>query len=299
MRELYQIWRVCLYHYSRWRGNWRVILSFGLGGVISFLLTENVVRFSQEYGLTMQIFEPFIWVFGDGTSILLVALAIILLFGDMPFLDGSVPYYLIRIRMRVWVGGQMIYLITSSLLYTFFILVMTMVFCFQNAFVGNMWSPTAAKLAYSGLADDYFIPAQLKTFEMVRPVECMITIFVLMLLYILVAVFVMYLATLVKNQAAGIGAAFIFHLYGFLLNVDGLAQVFKLSREVTYRASIWCGWLSPLRQATFPSHDFGYDRLPTLGNTYTIFGGAILVMAILVLWRMKYYSFYFSGGTQE
>ena len=72
-----------------------------------------------------------------------------------------------------------------------------------------------------------------------------------------------------------------------------------MSREVTYRASIWCGWLSPLRQATFPSHDFGYDRLPTLGNTYTIFGGAILVMAILVLWRMKYYSFYFSGGTQE
>ena len=178
MRELYQIWRVCLYHYSRWRGNWRVILSFGLGGVISFLLTENVVRFSQEYGLTMQIFEPFIWVFGDGTSILLVALAIILLFGDMPFLDGSVPYYLIRIRMRVWVGGQMIYLITSSLLYTFFILVMTMVFCFQNAFVGNMWSPNGGKTAYSGLADDYFIPAQLKTFEMVRPVECMITIFV-------------------------------------------------------------------------------------------------------------------------
>lgn len=299
MRELYQIWRVCLYHYSRWRGNWRVILSFGLGGVISFLLTENVVRFSQEYGLTMQIFEPFIWVFGDGTSILLVALAVILLFGDMPFLDGSVPYYLIRIRVRVWVGGQMIYLITSSLLYTFFILVMTMVFCFQNAFVGNMWSPTAAKLAYSGLADDYFIPAQLKTFEMVRPVECMVTIFFLMLLYILVAVFVMYLATLVKNQAAGIGAAFIFHLYGFLLNVDGLAQVFKLSQEVTYRASIWCGWLSPLRQATFPSHDFGYDRLPTLGNTYAIFGGAILVMAILVLWRMKYYSFYFSGGTEE
>ena len=85
MRELYQIWRVCLYHYSRWRGNWRVILSFGLGGVISFLLTENVVRFSQEYGLTMQIFEPFIWVFGDGTSILLVALAVILLFGDRPF----------------------------------------------------------------------------------------------------------------------------------------------------------------------------------------------------------------------
>ena len=85
------------------------------------------------------------------------------------------------------------------------------------------------------------------------------------------AVFVMYLVTLVKNQAAGIGAAFIFHLYGFLLSVDGLAQVFGLSPQVTYRASIWCGWLSPLKHATFPSHDFGYDRLPTLGETFGIF----------------------------
>lgn len=299
MKGLYQIFKVCIYHYSRWRKNWRIILSFALGAVIAFLLTENVVDFSLQYGLTLQIFEPFVWVFGDGTSILLVALAVILLFADMPFLDGSVPYYLIRIRVRTWVLGQMLYLITACLLYTVYILGMTMLFCFRNAFVGNMWSPTAAKLAYSGLADDYFIPAQLKTFEMVRPVECMLTIFLLMLLYILVAVFVMYLATLLKNQAAGIAAAFIFHMYGFLLNANGLAQVFKLSEEVAYRASIWCGWLSPLRHATFPSHDFGYDRLPTLTATYLIFTGVILLMAGIVLWRMKYYSFYFGGNTEE
>ena len=299
MKEFYQIFRVCIYHYSRWRRNWRIVLSFVLGAVIAFLLTENVVDFSLEYGLTLQLFEPFIWIFGDGTSILLVALAVILLFADMPFLDGSVPYYLIRIRVRTWVLGQMAYLITASLLYTVYILGMTILFCFRNAFVGNMWSPTAAKLAYSGLAEDYFIPAQLKTFEMVRPVECMLTIFLLMLLYILVAVFVMYLVTLLKNSAAGIAAAFVFHLYGFLLNAEGLAQVFGLSKEVAYRAGIWCGWLSPLRQATFPSHDFGYDRLPTLSATYLIFLAAIVIMAAVVLWRMKYYSFYFAGNTEE
>ncbi len=299
MKNIYQIFKVCIYHYSRWRKNWRIVLSFVLGAVIAFLLTENVVDFSAEYDLTLQIFEPFIWVFGDGTSILLVALAVILLFADMPFLDGSVPYYLIRIRVRTWVLGQMLYLITASLLYTVYILLMTILFCFRNAFIGNMWSPTAAKLAYSGLSETYFIPAQLKTFEMVRPIECMVNIFILMLLYILVAVFVMYLVTLLKNQAAGIAAAFIFHLYGFLLNADGLASIFRLSTEVTYRASIWCGWLSPLRQATFPTHDFGYDRLPTLAATYGIFTGLIVIMAVIVLWRMKYYSFYFAGNTEE
>lgn len=295
--EFYQILRVCTYHYSRWRRNWRIVMAFALGGIISFLLTEHIVDFSLEYGLTLQIFEPFIWVFGDGTSILLVALAVILLFADMPFLDGSVPYYLIRIRVRTWVLGQMLYLITSCFLYTLYILVMTIVFCFRNAFVGNMWSPTAAKLAYSGLADSYFIPARLKTFEMIKPVECMATIFLLMLLYILTAVFVMYFVTLLKNQAAGIAAAFIYHIYGFLLNADGIAQILRLDEKLSYKAGIWCGWLSPLRHATFPAHDFGYDRLPTLGQTYGIFAAVIGLLAVLVLWRMKRYSFYFSGGS--
>ncbi len=295
--EFYQILRVCTYHYSRWRRNWRIVMAFALGGIISFLLTEHIVDFSLEYGLTLQIFEPFIWVFGDGTSILLVALAVILLFADMPFLDGSVPYYLIRIRVRTWVLGQMLYLITSCFLYTLYILVMTMVFCFRNAFAGNMWSPTAAKLAYSGLSDSYFIPARLKTFEMAKPVECMTTIFLLMLLYILTAVFVMYFVTLLKNQAAGIAAAFIYHIYGFLLNADGIAQILRLDENLSYKAGIWCGWLSPLRHATFPAHDFGYDRLPTLGQTYGIFAVVIGMLAVLVLWRMKHYSFYFSGGS--
>lgn len=297
--ELYRTLRVCQYHYSRWRKNWRIVLAFALGAVISFLLTENIVDFSMEYGLTLQVFEPFIWVFGDGTSILLVALAVILLFADMPFLDGSVPYYLIRIRVRTWVFGQMLYLLTGCLLYTMYILAMTVLFCFRNAFIGNMWSPTAAKLAYSGLSENYFIPARLKTFETTTPVSCMLTIFGLMLLYILMAVFVMYLVTLIKNQAAGIAAAFLFHMYGFLLNADVIAQILRLDEKLAYKAGIWCGWLSPLRHATYPAHDFGYDRLPTLTATGLIFLAGIALLAGLVLWQMKYYNFYFAGSNEE
>ena len=69
-----------------------MILSFLLAAVLSFLLTEKVVTFAIEQGRTLQIFEPFVWVFGDGISILLISLILILLFADMPFLDGSVPY---------------------------------------------------------------------------------------------------------------------------------------------------------------------------------------------------------------
>ena len=47
------------------------------------------MTFAIEQGRTLQIFEPFVWVFGDGISILLISLILILLFADMPFLDGA------------------------------------------------------------------------------------------------------------------------------------------------------------------------------------------------------------------
>ena len=46
-----------------------MILPFLLAAVLSFLLTEKVVTFAIEQGRTLQIFEPFVWVFGDGISI--------------------------------------------------------------------------------------------------------------------------------------------------------------------------------------------------------------------------------------
>jgi hypothetical protein len=295
----FQVLRVCSYHFSRWRHNKRVIMSFLLAGIISFLLTEKVMNFSLEQGTTIQVFEPFIWVFGDGTSILLCALAAVLLFADMPFLDGAVPYYLIRIRVRTWVMGQILYIICATFLYTLFILVITVVLCSRNAFSGNIWSPTAALLAYSKFGEKIAVPAVLKTFEMSKPYACMLTIFLLLLFYVLLSVLCMFLAVILKGQVAGIAASFGFHLFGFLLNPEWIGAVLGLDGREQYRANIICGWLSPLRQVTYPRHNFGFDLLPRLKDTYTIFGVLILLLMIITIHRMKRYNFNFLGTEEE
>lgn len=293
------ILRVCGYHFGRWRHNKRVVMSFLLAGIISFLLTEKVMDFSLEQGTTIQVFEPFIWVFGDGTSILLCALAAILLFADMPFLDGAVPYYLIRIRVRTWVFGQLLYIICATFLYTFFILAITVVLCSRNAFSGNIWSPTAALLAYSEFGKKIAVPAVLKTFEMSKPYTCMLTIFLLLLFYVLLAVLCMFLTVILKGQVAGIAASFGFHLFGFLLNPDWIGKVFRLSEREQFRANVICGWLSPLRQVTYPNHNFGFDLLPRLRDTYMIFGAVILLLIMITVHSMKRYNFNFLGTEEE
>ena len=38
----------------------------------------------------------------------------------------------------------------------------------------------------------------------------------------------------------------------------------QLPDELMYKANVAVGWLSPLNQATYQMHNFGYDLLPRL-----------------------------------
>ena len=50
---------------------------------------------ADYYDSSMQALEPFIWTFGDATSILLCSLLLILLFLDLPKLSPFTPYMLV------------------------------------------------------------------------------------------------------------------------------------------------------------------------------------------------------------
>ena len=114
-------------------------------------------------------------------------------------------------------------------------------------------------------------------------------------LYALLLVFIMLVFNLYKGQAAGVISAFVFSVYGFLLNPQTLKNIFQLPDELVYRANVAVGWLSPLNHATYHMHNFGYDLLPRLWQTYVIFGVLIVLCYILSLRAVRKYSFHFTG----
>jgi len=243
----------------------------------------------------MQIVEAFVWTFGDSNSILLSSLLLLLLFSDMPFISSGTPFYLMRIDRKTWVVGQAVYIVVSTAIYLTFILVSTSLVCMTQSFVGNMWSETAAILGYSGAGKAVALPALVKTLEMSRPYECMVTIFLLMLIYTLLMAFIMLLFNLKKGQLGGVVSVFVFSLFGFLLNPQTIKAIFQLPDELMYKANVAVGWLSPLNQATYHMHNFGYDLLPRLWQTYLIFGGLIAVCFFFSLRAARSYNFNFSG----
>jgi len=293
--KLRRVLAVTAYNYRQWHKNSRVIITFGLCFILCFLLSDKAVRFSAAYQSVLQLLEPFVWTFGDAKSILLSSLLLILLFADVPFIGPGTPYYLLRMDRRTWLAGQLVYILTATLLYLIFVLLSTALLCSARSFPGNMWSETAAILGYSKAGKTVALPALVKTLEMSTPYECTATIFLLMLLYSLLLASVMLLFRLTGGAKGGVLSGFGFSLYGLLLNPRLLQAVFNIPPELGYKANVAMGWLSPLNHAAYHMHNFGYDRLPRLWQTYGVFLALIALCCALSLRAIRKYDFRFTG----
>lgn len=295
MKPIRQALSVAAYNFRQWHKNPRVFITFALAFILCFLLSDKIVAFAEKYENTTQILEAFIWTFGDSDSILLTSLLLVFLFADMPFLSSGTPFYLHRTTRSVWLLGQALYISAASLIYLVFILLSTSVVCMQNAFPGNIWSTASAMIGYGDASEALSLPVTVKTMEMTTPYQCAATIFLLMLFYTLVMVFIMLLFNLLKGQMAGVISVFVFSVYGFLLNPKTLKTILQLEDEEMYKANVLIGWLSPLNHATYEMHNFGYDLLPTLNQTYLIFGVLIAVLFAAALMAVRHYNFVFTG----
>ena len=295
MRGLKQAFTVAGYNFRQWHKNPRIIVTFCLAFILCFLLSDKSVRFAEAHNTSMQVVEAFIWSFGDSNSILLSSMLLVLLFADMPFLSSGTPFYLIRTSRRTWIIGQVVYTVAATTIYLIFVLLSTTVLCAKQSYPANMWSPTAAILGYTTAGRRVAIPALVKTLEMSWPYQCMVSIFFLLLGYALVLVTIMLFFNLRFGQAAGVISVFVFSIYGFLLKPDTIQKIFNLPNEAYYKANVAIGWLSPLNHATYHMHNFGYDLLPRLWESFCIFVLLILAGYYASVWAIKNYNFNFTG----
>lgn len=294
---MYRIKQVCLAagaNFRRWQRNPQIWLAFGLGFVICFLLSNKVLLFSQEHSTMLQVLEPFIWTFGDANSILLVSLCLLLLFADMPNVSNEVPLFLVRMSRMTWMLGQILYQVLGTLIFVSFILISTCILAGIHSYSANLWSDTAAILGYSQIGKAIAIPAFVKVLELSFPYPCMFHIFGLMLGYsVFMSGLILYLNLWKGNY--GMLGGILFSVFGFLLNPEIIAKWFHISQERMQIANILFGWISPLNHATYYMHNFGYDNLPRLWVSYMFFLIGSLVLFGLSLWKIRNYSFHFTG----
>lgn len=294
MNSIRQVWSFTKLNFLGWKKNPRIILAFVLAFVFCVMMSGKALVFAQSYDTTMQIFEPFVWAFSDGKSILLASFLLLFFFMDMPFINEATPYYMVRADRRAWVSAQILYVVLVTVLYMLFLLLAFCLLCAPLSFVGNLWSETGALLGYSGVGAQIALPASVKTMEMSNPYKCMATIFLLMTLYTLLAATLMMIFNLMKNKFGGVLSVFVLNLYGLLLDPEVVGKLLDIPETLQYKSNVITGWISPLNHATYYMHNFGYDLLPRLWQSYLILGAWILLNLLIIRKLSKRYQFIFS-----
>ena len=103
--------RILVLNFRRWRGNLNIIIPFLLAFVCILMLCSRIVGFIRENDYTINLFEIFVCIFNDQYSIVLTSVLIIALFHNVPEMDSSVPYYLVRTDCKRWLFGQILYIV--------------------------------------------------------------------------------------------------------------------------------------------------------------------------------------------
>lgn len=274
----------------------RTIITFLLSAVICYLLSGRVFEAVERFGTSMQAAEPFIWTFGDATAVLLVSLLLIFLFSDLPKLSSFTPFYLVRMTRRKWLFAQFLYIAAVTLLYVMFVLAATILLCMKHAFIGNLWSKTAAILGYSSVGRVLNVPSTVKVMESISPYGCMLQAALLMLGYSLTLGFLVLLGNLLPGRKYGMILALGYSLYGFLLDPNVLGRLLGMEDYELYKIRSTVGWISPLNHAVYGMHDFGYDNLPSIRQSLLVFGGVVLLLGLLCGRLIRRYNFTFLGA---
>ena len=100
------------------RKNIRFYLCLFAGLLICFFLTEKIISLAAVFGTKIQVFEPFIFSFADGDSVLFASLALMLPLSLIPQLTAPASYLIFRSGKKSWIMGQMITAVLISVFYS-------------------------------------------------------------------------------------------------------------------------------------------------------------------------------------
>lgn len=291
MEAVKQILAVVRWNFLGFYKNPRIIITFLFSFILCFFLSSRAMMVADYYKSPIQALEPFIWTFGDSVSILLSSLLLILLFIDLPKLSPFTPYMLVRMKKSRWLLAQFFYIFLVTVFYMMYVLAVTSLLCMQKTYGGNLWSKTAALLAYSKMGADLSIPSTVKVMESTTPFSCSLQMILLLILYALTLSFFMLFVQMRAGKKAAVAAGLSYSLFGFLLDPQTLARILHKEEYEMFQVRRIAGWISPLNHASYGMHDFGYDVLPSMVQSCVLFAVLLFFLAFLSFCTLKKYNF--------
>ncbi len=281
------------------RKNPRFILASFMGILICFFLTQRTVSLSYLFYTKVQIFEPFIWCFSDSESIIFSSFALILPMTQIPKLDTADGNLLFRKGKINLLLGQFISIIIIAFLYIFLLLLTSSIMTLANVSLVNEWSDTATIMSLNPDLFESTMTVVRATVKLSTPYECVLQIFLLLVSYMLFLMSLNLFLSLKFGKKIALGVIMSLSFACYILKPEYFSLWFNINEKIKYIANLMSVWFSPLQHASYTMHTYGYDDLPSVGQSLIIFLVVSFVMLISSFLTLKFGEIDFKEGEND
>ncbi|MCM1228256.1 MAG: hypothetical protein NC320_12710 [Clostridium sp.] len=230
---------------------------------------------SIELGYKLNIAEPFLFITSKGVNIVIIPLIFIAILSDFPSSENTNYFSMIRNGRMAWYWGEVLFSITTSILYIVILFLSTAIYCADNGFVGDYWSDYTLK-TYKEYPDVFLYGTMFldtSVYTQGTPIKILLQALILLILYIFILIQLMLFFKIIGKKSFGI------------ISAIGLTFVGMPSYATTSKIR----WLFPVTHTAYNWHfnEFFYEPYCRLSTSYIYFSILIVVFTALNMFLIK------------
>ncbi len=209
MGRLITAFHLCMNNIRRWGANPRFLIIAVLGSLWIHFLVSPLLHFSQlvDVRITPWVF-PFVLI--NWYPSMVILLGVVLLFCDAPFMNNSTPYECVRSGRRLWILGQIMYVVLASLIYVLFLVLVSILCLLPNLEISDQWGKVINTLAQTSAGNQYSqIPISYRLMLSYSPIEAMLISSLILFLETTLIGVVMLAINTVTNRIGGVLAGLV------------------------------------------------------------------------------------------
>lgn len=159
MKVLKSSFAFCFYRFNKWRYDYKNYVIFILLFIMIFQYTRGIYAMSQ---LTGERVTPWLFTFlfcdyyvAMGVLKIFIFFGVVLLFCNAPFRDNTIIYLISRSNRLIWLVGDLIYIVLTSVIYIGSIFVINMICFLPRITFLKDWGKVIGTLAYTDAQMQY------------------------------------------------------------------------------------------------------------------------------------------------
>ena len=266
--------RCCKLNILQWRINPKYAFVALYMVLYMWYETQGFVAYGRALGYPVR---P--WLFPllpcDPDNFIPIFLAFVLLISDAPFRNRQQQFILLRVGKRDWMGGQLLYILFTSVAFTAVLWLLSWVFLLPNLEWGADWGPVLTTAAVAGLQFEYNVPLALSYGCMVSatPLEATLWVAGTMIVVCFLLGEMMVACNLWARK--GIGAVVVAGFSILPLVISVLAYAPRFTKQLL--------WISPVSWLDRSLMGNSHQNLPSYSYAALMPIGLSIVLGLVIL----------------